>query len=76
MVLKVNNSACAMASLRHLYNYFPELSSTPFFTTATGSFTRDYITSKLRTGLAQLGYKGNYSREAGLTDAEIQLLGR
>lgn len=87
-IAEVDDSACAVASLRHLYKYFPESSSAPLFTTSTGSFTRDYVTSRLRSGLAQLGYTGNYSghsfrrgaatsaREAGLTDAEIQLLGR
>lgn len=87
-IAKVDDTACAVASLRHLYKYFPESSSAPLFTTSTGSFTRDYVSSRLRSGLAQLGYTGNYSghsfrrgaaksaREAGLTDAEIQLLGR
>lgn len=87
-IAEVQNSACAVASLRHLYKHFPEPLSAPLFTTSSGSFTRDFVTSKLRTGLAQLGYIGNYSghsfwrgaatsaQEAGLTDAEIQLLGR
>ena len=89
---EVQDSACAIAFLRHLYKYFPEPLSTPLFTTSSGSFTRNYVTSKLciglGIGLAQLGYTGNYSghsfrrgaatsaREAGLTDAGIQLLGR
>ena len=87
-IAEVQDSACAVASLRHLCKYFPEPLSAPLFTTSSGSFTRDYVTSKLRTGLAQLGYTGNYlghsfrrgaatsAREAGLTDAEIQLLER
>lgn len=55
-IAEINDSACAVASLRHLYKYFPEPLSAPLFITSSGSFTRYYVTSRLRTGLAQLGY--------------------
>ena len=57
-------------------------------TTGGNAFTRQYVTRVLRSTLQDLGYSGPYAghsfrrvaatwaREVGLTDAEMQLLGR
>lgn len=60
-ITEVQDSVCAMASLRYLYKYFSEPLSAPFFITLLKSLTKDYVTSKLCTRLVQLGYTGNYS---------------
>lgn len=87
-IAEMQDSVYAIASLSHLYKHFPKPFFAFLFTISSESFTRDYITSKLRTRLAQLGYIGNYSgylirrgaatnaQKAGLINADIQLLRR
>ena len=62
--------------------------NSPLFRLQNSTFTRQFVTNALRTSFARLGVEGNYSghsfrrgaatsaKEAGLSDAEIQLLGR
>lgn len=81
------DEACAVAALKHLFSHFPAPLNSPLFDTGHG-FSRQFVTDSLRQILKELGFWGNYSdhsfcrgaaisaREAGLTDAEIQLLGR
>lgn len=82
------DNACAVASLRNIFTRFPRPQANPLFDLGqTTLFTR-LVTETLRSCLRTLGYTGNYSghsfrrgaaasaREAGLTDDEIQLLGR
>lgn len=47
IIAKVDNLVYIVAYLWHLYKYFPELLFAPFFTISTGSFIRDYVTSRL-----------------------------
>ena len=83
-----NDEACAVKSLRNLFERFPKSHYHPLFSTSAGTFSRGYVTKKLQEGIRILGYGGNYSghsfrrgaatsaRLAGLSDQEIQLLGR
>lgn len=87
-VAATKDKACAIASMRNLYDKYPTSPETPLFQQEKGAFTREFVTSNLRTYLYRLKYEGNYSghsfrrgaatsaKEAGLTDNEIQLLGR
>lgn len=87
-IAKIDNTAYTIASLWHLYKYFLESSSALFFTISIGSFIRNYVNSRLQSGLAKLGYTGNYlghsfrhgaatsAQEVGLTDVKIQFLER
>ena len=73
-----------------LYNLFKRFSSNPSLLLFNPGrpFTRKLVTDVLRTTLRGLGYSGNYSshsfrrgaatsaRDTGLSDDEIQLLGR
>ena len=80
------DDACPVAALRHLFRWKASPDS-PLFETP-GGFTRDLVVGQLRQILALLGVRGHYSghsfrrgaatsaREAGLSDEEIQLLGR
>ena len=83
------DEACAVSSIRNLFTRFPHPQNSPLFDLGpTTPFTRQLVTETLRSCLRTLGYMGNYSghsfrrgaatsaREAGLTDEEIQLLGR
>ena len=76
------DDACPVSSLRNLFKRFPSDPSLPLL------LTRRLVTDVLRSTLRGFGYSGNYSshffrrgaatsaREAGLSDEEIQLLGR
>jgi hypothetical protein len=84
------DSACPVAALRNLFHRFPQSTPTdPLFARAHGHpFSRHYFIAALRACLRHLGIGGHYSshsfrrgaatsaRRAGLSDSEIQLLGR
>ena len=80
------DQACAVSSLRHLFKTKASLND-PLFQ-IEGGFHRQMVTTKLRQILISLGVEGHYSghsfrrgaatsaRDAGLSEEEIQLLGR
>ena len=82
------DEACAIKSLRNLFEQFPKVYYQPLFATCAGTFSRNYITKQLQEGICTLDYEGNYmghsfrrgvatsARLAGLSEEEIQLLGR
>lgn len=86
-VAAANDEACPLQSLRHLYTAFPASPFEPLFNPGR-PFTRQLVTEIMRAGLKDLGLTGNYSghsfrrgaatwaRQMGLTDNEIQILGR
>ena len=86
-IAATGDEACAVAALIHLFARFPAPLNSPLFDTRHG-FSRQLVTDSLRGILRELGFTGNYSghsfhrgtatsaREAGLSDSEIQLLGR
>lgn len=86
-IAATGDNACAVAALKHLFSRFPAPLNSPLFDTGHG-FSRQFVTDSLREILKELEFLGNYSghsfrrgaatsaREAGLSDAEIQLLGR
>ena len=81
-----DDDACPVQALRRLFRWEASPDS-PLFQWE-GAFTRQVVTKKLREILTLLGVEGHYSghsfrrgaatsaREAGLSDQEIQLLGR
>lgn len=81
------DDACAVKALRHLFTWEAPLDA-PLFQLEGSSFTRTAVTNNLREILTSLGVKGHYSghsfrrgaatsaRDAGLSNEEIQLLGR
>lgn len=81
------DEACAVRSVRNLITRFPAPSTAPLFFKPTG-FTREYLTAAMRSGLRNAGLTGSYSghsfrrgaattaKEAGLSETEIQFLGR
>ena len=83
-----SDEACVVTSLNNLFTRFPKASNHPLFTNHAGTFSRNYVTRKLQEGIRALGYEGNYTghsfrrgaatsaRLAGLSEDEIQLLGR
>ena len=83
-----NDGACAIKSLNNLFTRFPIANYRPLFFNSAGTFSRNYVTRKLQEGIRVLGYEGNYTghsfrrgaatsaRLAGLSEEEIQLLGR
>ena len=83
-----NDKACVVTSLNNLFTRFPKANNHPLFTNHVGTFSRNYVTRKLQEGICALGYVGNYTghsfrrgaatsaRLAGLSEDEIQLLGR
>ena len=82
------DGACAIKSLRNLVERFPKTNYYALFWNTSGNFSRNYVTRKLQAGLRILGYEGNYTghsfrrgaatsaRLVGLSEEEIQLLGR
>lgn len=87
-IAATGDNACAVAlALKHLFSRFPAPSNSLLFDMGHG-FSRQFVTDSLREILKKLGFLGNYSghsfcrgaatsaRKAGLSDAEIQLLGR
>lgn len=87
-ILAANNKACAIKSFNNLFTQFPRANYNLLFSNHTGTFSRNYVTKKLQEDIRALGYKGNYTshsfrrgaaisaRLAGLSEEEIQLLGR
>lgn len=88
-IAAINDEACPVQALRHLFQKWPATSTSPLFEEPKkGDFTRDTVTTVLRLMLRSAGIEGHYSghsfrrgaatsaREAGLSDEEIQLLGR
>jgi hypothetical protein len=84
------DSACPVAALQNLFEKFPQPDpSDPLFTRAHDRpFSRQYLIAALRACLKRLGIGGHYSghsfrrgaatsaHRAGLSDSEIQMLGR
>lgn len=87
-VAATNDRACPVQALRHLFREWPTPLEEPLFEIENGTFTRDMVTEVLRLTLILAGILGHYSghsfrrgaatsaREAGLSNDEIQLLGR
>ncbi len=83
-----SDKACAIKSLNNLFTRFPKANYQPLFSNHAGTFNRNYVTRKLQEGIRILEYEGNYTghsfrrgaatsaRLAGLSEEEIQLLGR
>ncbi len=83
-----NDDACAVASLNSLFTRFPKANNQPLFANQVGTFSRNYVTKKLQEEVRVLGYEWNYTshsfrrgaatsaRLAGLSEDEVQLLGR
>lgn len=84
-----SDDACAVKALNHLFKRWPAPPDAPLFEdTVSGDFNRDSVIHMLRQLLRQIGVEGHYSghsfrrgaatsaKEAGLSDDEIQLLGR
>ena len=86
-IAATGDEACAVAALRRLFHDWPASLSAPLFQIG-GSFTRQRLTETLRETLIAVGIDGHYTgyffrrgtatsvREAGLSEDEIQLLGR
>lgn len=86
-IAATGDNACAVAALKHLFSRFPAPSNSLLFDTGHG-FSRQFVTDSLRKIPKELRFLGNYSghsfrrgaatsaHKAGLSDAEIQLLGR
>lgn len=86
-IAATDDGACPLRSLNHLSTTFPSAPSEPLFHPKQ-PFTRQLVTDILPDALKSLGYHGHYSghsfrwgaatsaRENGLSDDEIQLLGR
>lgn len=87
-VAAVNYDACAVTAMKNLFTRFPRPPNAPLFHQQHRAFTRDYVMSNLKPVMRFLGHEGNYSghsfrrgaatsaKEAGLCDADIQILGR
>lgn len=88
IVAATGDRACAIASMKNLFRRFPSAPDAPLFHQSGGAFTRDFVTFNLRASMRRLGFEGNYSghsfrrgaatsaKESGLSDADIQMLGR
>ena len=86
-IAATGDDACAVTALQRLFHDWPAPLSTPLFQIG-GSFTRQRLTETLRETLIAVGIDGHYTgyffrrgtatsvREAGLSEDEIQLLGR
>lgn len=86
-IAAADDDACAVRSLRYLFTTFPSAATDPLFNPGK-PFTRHLVAQELRRILRYLGFKGHYSghsfrrgaatsaRESGLSEDEIQLLGR
>ena len=86
-IAATGDEVCAVTALRRLFYDWPAPLSTPLFQIG-GSFTRQRLTETLRETLVAVGINGHYTghsfrrgaatsaREAGLSEDEIQLLGR
>ena len=87
-VAAAGDAACAVNALKHLFQWDAPLDDPLFGPDHDQPFTRSSVTKQLRQMLKLLGVEGHYSghsfrrgaatsaRMAGLSDDEIQLLGR
>lgn len=87
-VAAVDDEACAVAAMKIFFIRFSRPPDAPFFHQEHGAFTREYVSSNLEPSTRVLGHEGNYSghffrrgaatsaKEAGLCDADIQILPR
>lgn len=87
-IAATGDDACPVQALRHLFQEWPAPLDAPLFKAEDGEFTRDTVTNVLRLTITLAGIQGHYSghsfrrgaatsaREAGLSNEEIQLLGR
>ena len=87
-IAAAGDKACPVASFSHLFSHFPSTPRSPLFDTGEAAFTRRCVTNELQRTLKEVGIVGHYSshsfrrgaatwaRVAGLTDAEIRILGR
>lgn len=87
-VAAAKDEACAVTSIENIFKKYSAPSNVSLFHQSEGAFTRDFVTSNLRAAMRQLGFEGNYSghsfrrgpatsaKKAGLSDADIQMLGR
>lgn len=84
-----NDPACAVSSLQNLFRRFPKSPNSPLFQLPEAvAFSRQYLAAALKTYLQMAHIPGKFSghlfrrgaattaRQAGLTEDEIQLLGR
>lgn len=83
-----SDGAGAIKSLNNLFTRFPRANYQLLFSNQVGTFSRNYVTRKLQEGICALGYEGNCTghsvrrgaatsaRLAGLSEEEIQVLGR
>lgn len=83
-----NNKACIVRFLNNLFTWFSKTNNCHLFTNYIMTFSRNYVTKKLQERICALGYKRNYTghsfkkratiltRLAGLSEDEIQLLGK
>jgi hypothetical protein len=86
-IAATGDSACAVASLKHLFRLFPRPLTDPLFF-PDRAFTRSLVIGELKTRLEGLGHQGHYSghsfrrgaatwaKERGLSTDDIKLLGR
>lgn len=86
-VASTDDNACAVKALRHLIHTWPKPLTSPLFQD-NGQFTRDLVIDTLRLVLKTVHLDGHYSgisfrrgaatsaKDAGLSDQEIQMLGR
>ncbi len=87
-VAATDDIACPVKAMRRLFQEWPDPPEAPLFQASNGVFIRTMITGVLRLALRLAGISGHYSghsfrrgaatsaREAGLSNEEIQLLGR
>lgn len=87
-VTAVDDNACAVKAMKNLFTRFLRPPNAPLFHQQHGAFTREYVVSNLKPSMRVLGHEGNYSghsfrrgaatsvKEAGLSDSDIQILGR
>lgn len=85
-IATTGGEACAVVALKHLFGKFPAPLNSLLFDTGH-EFSQQFVADSFVTSFKELGFEGNYSghpfrrgaaisaREAGLSDAEIQLLG-
>ena len=88
LIAAADDEACPVRALKHLTDTYPGPPQAPLFWTGHKPFTRDVMVRALKTALQKNGVAGHYSghsfrrgaattaRQKGLSDSDIQLLGR
>lgn len=88
IILAANDKVCVVASFNDLFTQFPGANIQFLFPNQVETFCQNYVTRKFQEDVYVLKYKRNYvgylcrlgaatlSRLTGLSDNEIQLLGR